>query len=108
MAKKKDRDQVICVVAWTAEDFAVVRERRADLGERPELRAVTVGRAAMWLNRATPADVAKARDYAERGTGDGTPMVVFTYPVTEKDPLGRARREVLTDGEQKKKPAQKK
>jgi hypothetical protein len=47
----------------------------------------------MWLNEATPSDVEKARRHAaERG------YHVFTF-TGEKDPLGAARRAVLTETE---------
>jgi hypothetical protein len=84
-------DECIAVVAWRTTEVEVVRARRTDLGERPITRAVEVGHAAVWLNRATPADVEKARVFAAQEEG----RRVFCYPTSERDPLGRARKEVL-------------
>jgi hypothetical protein len=85
---------VQCVIAWTEEAAEWTGERWApDLGERCPLRLVKAPRAAMWLNEATPSDVEKARRHAaERG------YRVFTF-TGEKDPLGAARRAVLTETE---------
>lgn len=81
------------VLAWVLEDFEVVRERRADLGERPITRRVLVPKAAVWLKRGSAADVLRAQTYADKETG--YKIRVFTYPTNERDPLGRAKREVL-------------
>jgi hypothetical protein len=85
---------VAIVIAWTDEGYRVAEERRTDLGERPRLEAHTVAKTALWLLEGTPDDVAKAKAYA------GSPASiegarVYTYPVTEADPRGRAARDVL-------------
>lgn len=83
---------VQCVIAWTEETAEWDGEPYAvDLGERPGMRPVTKARAAMWLNEATPADVAKAQAYAAAEGGR-----VYTFS-GERDPLGAARRAVLAD-----------
>ena len=84
------KNTVQCVIAWTEEDSVVVKERRSDLGERPLMRSVKVARTALWLNRATPKDVEKARVYA---AAEG--YHVFTFPPSERDPRGAAARAVL-------------
>jgi hypothetical protein len=88
-------DAVQIVLAWVTEDFRVVRERRRDLGERPELEKFNVGKAAMWLNRGTDADVAKARAYARAESDSDKTIHVFVYPSSVKDPLGAAKKDVL-------------
>lgn len=87
------------VVAWTVESRVFDgRPFAADLGARPGLKTIREGRACIWRNRGSEADVVKARAYAEtentkRGEGEG-PILVFIYPTSEKEPLDRARREV--------------
>lgn len=81
------------VLAWIVEDFKVVRERRTDLGERPELEQIFVPRAAIWLNKGSNDDARKAQAYAETVTDQKT--VVFVYPTNTKDPLGHAKRDVM-------------
>lgn len=43
----------------------------------------------MWLREGSADDIARASTYAAR---EG--YAVFTYPAAERDPLGRAKREV--------------
>lgn len=89
-------DEGTIVVAWTEDAREIApgqRPWRHDLGERPKLVDVKKVHAAMWLNRGGVADVDRARAYVrqtQRDTGR-----VFVYPLEEKDPLGRARRDVL-------------
>ena len=88
------------VLAWTAPDFEVVRERRRDLGERPEMRELVVGKAAMWKNSVSAkkldAEVTKATAYARQQEEHDRPIHVFVYPGSERDPLNRAKQEVLS------------
>ena len=77
------------VLAWVDEDFVLVEEGQPDIGRPHKFRSVPKPLAAMWLNNGTPADIVKAQKYAET---DG--RTVFVYE-GEKDPLGRARREIL-------------
>lgn len=81
------------VLAWVIEDFEVVRQRRTDLGERPELKKIDVAKAAMWLNSGTEDDLEKAKKYAAKQTD--YQIVVMTYPTKERDPLGHAKKDVL-------------
>lgn len=78
------------VLAKTEEVARVVRARRADLGEAPVLRWEPEPRALVWLVNGREADVADAEAFAAR---EG--WRVFTYPLAEGDPLGRAKRDVL-------------
>src|SRR5271154_3617394 len=94
--KKPSAEKFTIVLAWADEDFRVVRERRTDMGERPELETFRVGKSVMWLNRGTEADVEKAKVYA-RSEKDKE-IRVFAYPTSNKDPLGTARRDVLRAG----------
>ena len=47
----------------------------------------------MWKNRGDEKDLAKARAYAAEQSGE-RPHHVFTYPTSERDPLGRAKKDV--------------
>ena len=87
---------VTIVVAWTegTQELAPGQKSwRHDLGERPKFVDVKKPHAAVWTNQGTAADVAKAHEYV-RKTNPGTGRVMV-YPTTEKDPLGRARKDVL-------------
>ena len=81
------------VIAWTEDvqelDEARSRNVRRDLGEANKFKDVKKPFAAMWLNKGTEADVAKARAYAG---GEG--KKVFVY-IGAGDPLGRAKADVL-------------
>lgn len=85
------------VIAWTEDEQEIApgqKPWRHDLGERPKLVDVKKPRAVVWVNDGSDADAAKAREYVKKahpGTGQ-----VFLYPTTEKDPLGKARRDVVT------------
>lgn len=92
------------VIAWVEKDFEVVRERRRDLGELPDLREVSVPKAAVWVLQGTAEDEQKARTYA--AAQKDRQAFVFVYPkvwqsgqkVEEPDPLGRAKAAVLKVG----------
>ena len=81
------------VIAWTEDvqelDEARSRNVRRDLGEANKFKDVKKPFAAMWLNKGTEADVAKARAYAG---GEGKKVFVYTGA---GDPLGRAKADVL-------------
>lgn len=84
--------KVQIVVAWA--DVAMEWDGRPyarDMGARPGMRAVTIGKACMWLNRGTDGDVEKAKAYAATKPG----YRVFVYPTSERDPLGRAKAAVV-------------
>lgn len=84
------------VVAWTEDSQEIAPGQRAwrhDLGERPKFVDVKKPYAAMWANRGTLADLDKARSWVSREYPDSGRA--FSYPTSESDPLGRARRDVL-------------
>lgn len=91
------KDRTI-VIAWTDTEMRYDHEQRATKPTR-------VAKTAMWLNRGSAADYEKARAYVagenekRARSGDRTqgPMRVFVYPTTERDPLGRAKRDVLAE-----------
>ena len=82
--------KVQIVLARTEEDYEVVRPGQSDIGIPAKTRVVLVPKALMWLRKGTSADVAKAEAHAK---SEG--WRVFTYPTSEKDPLGRAKKDVL-------------
>jgi hypothetical protein len=87
---------VTIVVAWTEDEQELApgqRSWRHDLGERPKLVDVKKPYAAMWRNRGTETDIAKAHEYSRKENPKTGRVMV--YPTTEKDPLGRARKDVL-------------
>lgn len=77
------------VLAWLDEDFIIVKEGQPDIGRPHTFKAIPKPLAAMWLNKGTDADLAKAKKYAETDA-----RTVFCYD-GERDPLGRARRDIL-------------
>ena len=95
-ASLSEEKPVTIVVAWTEDTQELAPDQKSwrhDLGERPKLVDVKKPYAAMWRNAGTEVDVGKAREYARKNN----PVTgrVMVYPVTEKDPLGRARKDVL-------------
>ena len=83
-------EKVQIVLARTEEDYEVVRPGQSDIGIPAKTRVVLVPKALMWLRKGTSADVAKAEAHA-RSEG----WKVFVYPTSERDPLGRAKKDVL-------------
>jgi len=82
------------VIAWAEKTKLVPTGRQVmrDMNWFPEFRAEWEGRAAMWLRDGEPSDLEKARAYA---APEG--RAVFTFPKSEKDPLGKARAAVIED-----------
>ena len=81
------------VIAWTEEEVQIVKTRRTDLGERPVTRSVQSPRACIWLASGTDEDLTRARAWATREN-----KTVFTFPISEQDPLGQAKIKIMTDG----------
>ena len=94
-------EKVQIVIAWLVEEVRFSgKPYAADLGERPKMETVRDARACMWLNAGTEVDVEKARKYAasdvsRSSTDPDATRHVFVFQKTEKDPIGRAKREVL-------------
>lgn len=82
------------VIAWVEDDVRIVRERRADLGERPVTKKVKVAKTCIWLLDGTPDDEAKAQAYAA-GESDKA-IRVFTFATTHKDPRGAAAKAAMS------------
>ena len=78
------------VLAKTEEDFVVSKHGRVDLGERNTFTAIKVAKSLMWLNDGNDADIDSARTFADR---EG--YTVFCYQ-NEKDPLTKARKDIMT------------
>lgn len=82
------------VLAWTVEEREWDGTPFArDLGASPCIRVVKKPRAAVWC-RGGDAEVETAQAYLDSDSdmADGR---VYTYPLTEKDPLGRARGDIM-------------
>jgi hypothetical protein len=78
------------VLARVEEEQVIIRHGRRDLGESHRFKTVPKPVSLMWLNEGTKRDVLKAKEYAKDGG-----YTVLCYE-GEDDPLGRARREILT------------
>jgi len=76
-------DDIVASNEWTT-------ARGDGINPVPKLRIVKAARAAMWLRAGTADDVKKARVFAA-----DSGFLVFTYPQTEKDPLGKAKQDAL-------------
>lgn len=94
------------VVAWT-EDARVIapgqKAWRHDLGGLPKFVDVKEPRAAMWMNKGTRSDVEKAKAWVMKE--HPTSGNAFAYPTSEKDPLGRARRDILSSRQHASRPS---
>lgn len=90
------------VLAWTDEDGLQKTGRmvQRDLNWFPEIESVRQGKAVIWLNEGTDADVDKAVEFARNCGHDHA--TVFCYPTSEQEPLARARQDVLKHAEKAK------
>lgn len=80
------------VLARLDEDTVIAEHGQLDIGRPHRFKAVPKPIAAMWLSEGGDAtDLEKCRAYVLK-INDG--WRVFTYPQTEKDPLGRAKADV--------------
>jgi hypothetical protein len=87
-----DAKQTI-VIAWAEETGLVPTghyARKDGVNYFPEFARAWEAKAAMWLRQGSESDLAKAHEYAKRNG-----YSVFAYPTKEKDPLAKARKEVL-------------
>jgi len=69
-----------------------------DMNQFPEYKPAWEGRAGMWANKGTDADVAKAHDSLK---SEG--YTILKYPQSERDPLGKARASVVQTARQSEK-----
>jgi hypothetical protein len=101
--RRRNPDTRRIVVAWVIPDGAreIVPgewERSWDGSHHVEkTRSAPKALTAMWLNEGSAADIKAAKHYAatERPPEGATWSGVFDYPSTEKDPLGRAKKDAL-------------
>ena len=92
--KLKPMPTTTIVLSRIEDDFEVVARGRVDIGERHKTREVKVGKALIWRKGVPESKLAKELTKAEEcAKADG--YEVFAYPSTEKDPLNRAKRELL-------------
>lgn len=78
-------------IAWVdTEEVPAQQIWASDLGRRPKMKTIRVARAAMWTAKGDDASKQSAQTYAKREGG-----MVFCYPATERDPLGRAKADAL-------------
>lgn len=91
-ATKAETETQTIVIAWTEETGLKKTGRTRFVGSHyvPVFDIVTEGYACIWLNAGSPSDVEKAMKYAAQED-----KTVLTYPTTERDPLKRAKREIL-------------
>jgi hypothetical protein len=80
------------VIAWTEEEQTLVKAGRSDLGERHTFRTIQSPRVAMWVNDGTKLDLELAGRYASANGHR-----VFCYDAKERNPLARARRDILAE-----------
>jgi hypothetical protein len=84
------------VLAWAEDTFVHDgMPYQADLGHAPRMVPCRKTSAAVWLNAGGAADLAKANAYA--AADKDKQVYVYTFPCAEKDPLGRARKQVLAN-----------
>lgn len=78
------------VLAKVEDAYEVEREGRVDIGERHKMRRIDNAKALMWKSDGDLEDFDKAQAFTE---SEG--YHVFTYDKSERDPLGRAKKDVL-------------
>lgn len=95
---------MIVTVSWCTTERVLIEGAvwRADLGERPPLREVLVGKACVWLNDATEADFEAA---AAWGATQDPPATARRWPSGTADVLAKARRAEVADAEARLRPA---
>jgi len=84
--------QIAIVLARIETDQVIVKQGRIDIGERHTFAEVPKPVSLMWLNEGTVSDVVAAKRFASK---EG--YSVFTYPVTESQPLQRARKDIMKE-----------
>ena len=90
----------VIAIAWPEETSELAQAPgswRWDLGQLPKMRNVVIAKALVWTNKGDADDLAKAEAFARRpdsaGGHDGSR--VFVYPTSERDPIGRAKADLL-------------
>jgi hypothetical protein len=96
-------DKQTIVIAWVNMDGSEPTGRliRPDgVNTVAEYRSAPKAHAVVWLNRGTDADVEKALAHAAammRGDSDIRATAVLLYPQSERDPLGKAKVQLLRE-----------
>lgn len=80
-------------------------ERFDGYNYRPIFEPCLEARACVWLNQGCESDIERAQTYADGDLGDASIYRVYAYPLTEQNPLKRARQEILHEAESEKKAA---
>jgi hypothetical protein len=80
------------VLAKLETDYVIEQEGRIDLGEMHKFREIKKPIACIWVNNGNEEDKIKAEKFA---ITEG--YKVFTY-INEKEPLKRARKDILKQG----------
>lgn len=91
-----DATRVTIVLAWVTMTGVRLTGRTLDrYGLERETVAAPEAKACTWVLEGTAEDVAQARAYLTREQRDAVRAEVYTYPTSEADPLGLARRTIL-------------
>jgi hypothetical protein len=81
------------VIAWLNEEQEFDGEPYAkDLGARSGLRTVLRPVACVWSRSDLNKQLSAAKEHLRKERPDGA---IFVYPSSERDPLGRAKSEIL-------------
>lgn len=83
------------VIAWTEEvQVPDGKPFARDLGALPGMKTDVVAHACVWLRKGTADDLIKASAHVRaEHPGNGR---VFEFPTTERDPLGKAKKRILS------------
>ena len=98
MNKRTTVETMMVVLAYT--DMTGLRQTgrmvQRDLNWFPEMETVEEPKACVWLRRGTQADLAKASAHMDRDHADKIRRAVYALPVNHRDPLGEAKRRIMT------------
>jgi hypothetical protein len=88
------------VVAWT--DMTGMRPtgrlvKFDGYNTKPEFEPCEEPKAVMWVRKATADDIGRAHRHIARELADMPRASVYTFPTTERDPLGRAKQLILAE-----------
>ena len=86
---------MIITIAWPDEESVLedpTRHVAVDFGERHKFKSVQIAKSLCWALKGDEIELAKAHKYAASLEPPGT---VFTYPPATKDPLAKARQDLL-------------
>lgn len=84
-----ETDKRIIVLAKLEDRENLIKRGRTDIGELHKFETVYIPVAVIWLNEGAHEDVAAAKVYALKNN-----YRVLCYPLSEADPLGRAKTDI--------------